>query len=442
MTDETSNAGNPAGEMAEYLQTFLDETEEQLDDLVETMLALESDTTRQDDLNEAFRLIHSIKGSAGIMGFDNITVLTHHLENRFERFRSGLARLDETTMSLVLRCIDFLRQCTSRLREGQHLACATELLDELRRLEEQGETSENDGPQTVPKASPKTVPQEPKAIPSELPVEGNDNDSSIRMIVKFRPGLQLADLKAQLIVVRLAELGEIKSTDPAQHRLADIEQLDEFTVVLDTDADQDRLRAAADVDGVEAVQFGELSVDAVAEPVENKPSPQEVLAGPPVSPDDTPPGDKVSEAPPVIHADPTPIEATVDQHQSRGESLSEAENPALATPPQQTTPDSGPAVAEPITAKVAETMRVDIDRLDNLMNLAGELVVNRARFVQISGQISPALRKASMLDRTRDFSDGLRRTIESMEDIDRREWSLVGADSAVASRVGTDGGAV
>ena len=60
-------------------------------------------------------------------------------------------------------------------------------------------------------------------------------------------------------------------------------------------------------------------------------------------------------------------------------------------------------------------MRVDIDRLDNLMNLAGELVVNRARFVQISAQISPALRKASMLNRVRDFSDGLKRTIESLE---------------------------
>ena len=70
-------------------------------------------------------------------------------------------------------------------------------------------------------------------------------------------------------------------------------------------------------------------------------------------------------------------------------------------------------------------MRVDIDRLDNLMNLAGELVVNRARFVQISGQISPALRKASMLNRIRDFSDGLRRTIESMEN-DSDEASATG----------------
>ena len=59
------------------------------------------------------------------------------------------------------------------------------------------------------------------------------------------------------------------------------------------------------------------------------------------------------------------------------------------------------------------------------MNLAGELVVNRARFVQISGQIDPALRKAGMLNRVREFNDGLRRTIESLENVSDAggDWS-------------------
>ena len=66
MTDNRENSGNLPDDMAEYLQTFLDETEEQLDDLVETMLALERDSTNREDLNEGFRLIHSSKGTAGM----------------------------------------------------------------------------------------------------------------------------------------------------------------------------------------------------------------------------------------------------------------------------------------------------------------------------------------------------------------------------------------
>ena len=97
-------------------------------------------STNAEELNEAFRLIHSIKGSAGMMGLDQITVLTHHLENRFERFRSGTEQLDEPTMNLVLRCIDFLRQCNDRLRDGEALGSPTELLSELKRLEKQAAT--------------------------------------------------------------------------------------------------------------------------------------------------------------------------------------------------------------------------------------------------------------------------------------------------------------
>ncbi len=122
MTDNQRNAGDLSDDMSDFLQMFLDETEEQLDGLVETMLALEQDSTKREDLNEAFRLIHSIKGSAGMMGFDSITALTHHLENRFERFRSGTEQLDERTMSVVLRSIDFLRQCNSRLRRARNRA--------------------------------------------------------------------------------------------------------------------------------------------------------------------------------------------------------------------------------------------------------------------------------------------------------------------------------
>jgi HPt (histidine-containing phosphotransfer) domain-containing protein len=81
VTDLVDNIGDqPSDEMSEYLQMFMDETEEQLEDLVEVLLVLEREPDSVDELNEAFRLIHSIKGSSGMMGFDNITMLTHHLD--------------------------------------------------------------------------------------------------------------------------------------------------------------------------------------------------------------------------------------------------------------------------------------------------------------------------------------------------------------------------
>lgn len=132
MADESEFlSGISADEMASYMQLYLDETSEQLDSLVETLLVLEQEPTSSDHLNEAFRLIHSVKGSSAMMGFESITALTHHLENHFERLRSGIRTLDVETMGLILRCIDFLRGCHERLRAGQPLAGAPELLEEL-----------------------------------------------------------------------------------------------------------------------------------------------------------------------------------------------------------------------------------------------------------------------------------------------------------------------
>ena len=270
MTDRPDNSSNPSDDMSEYLQTFLDETEEQLDDLVETLLALEQDAQSQDDLNEAFRLIHSIKGSAGMMGFDNITVLTHHLENRFERFRSGAEALDQRTMNLVLRCIDFLRQCNERLRDGEELGGAADLLDELRRLEEEADQADDNA------AEPEANHVEPPVVatpadPPRVDAWLSDAEDVVVMRIAFRAGLQLVDLKAQLIVARLEDLGELKATHPNLETLAEADQLQIIELHIDTHETLERLRAAADVDGVETVEFVEPATLAKGQPLSETP---------------------------------------------------------------------------------------------------------------------------------------------------------------------------
>ncbi len=402
----TDNSPSSADDMAEYLQTFLDETEEQLDDLVETLLALERNAASASDLNEAFRLIHSIKGSAGMMGFGNITVLTHHLENRFDRFRSGVAKLDEPTMNLVLRCIDFLRQCNHRLRIGEQLGSATDLLEELKTLEELAVSSQKQQVRTI---SDNPAVDSPTSAPMVGLQTGDFGNAEVCVVVRFVTGLQLADLKAQLIVNRLAGLGEVKFTEPDLENYSELDELSVFKVWIDPHAAHDRLRAAADVDGVADIEIeggGPTQVAPQSE-AEGHPAPQALS---PTS------------------SDSPSVESPSSANAAKRHSIPLVATPAapardmveLACAPTETVAESTSSVKEK-SAKISETMRVDIDRLDNLMNLAGELVVNRARFTQISGQLSPALRKATMLNRVCDFCDGLRRTIESLER--SGEWS-------------------
>jgi two-component system chemotaxis sensor kinase CheA len=390
--------------MSEYLQMFMDETDEQLEGLTETLLVLEREPDSAAHLNESFRLIHSIKGAAGMMGLDSITALTHHLESRFERFRSGLARLDEPTMNLVLRCIDFLRECIRRLRSGEPLGSSAELLEELSDLHE--------GPRAPDEPSAETTETVETTI-APAPLVAPDLEDGHCLVVRFEPGLPLVDLKARLILSRLSNLGDVVATRPTAEDLDGIEDLRELEVVLATVQDADAIRAAADVDGVNAVELRGVGAK-------------------------TPPEEPASVPVPVPASAPVP--ASVSESESVPESESESESESVSVPAPVPAPASVPApVPVPVPApapasvpasvpasappKRSETMRVDIERLDSLLNLAGELVVNRARFVQVASQVTPALGRRNVTSRMQDFSESLRRTIEHFKGVSNGEWA-------------------
>ncbi len=410
--------------MSEYLQIFLDETEEQLDDLVETLLTLERDPESTENLNEAFRLVHSIKGAAGMMGFDAITVLTHHLENRFERLRAGLRRLDRSTMNVALGCIDFLRECNRQLRAGEPLGMAPELLEQLRQLEQQ-DSREPAPASPPPAATPELARSQAAEVLEGVGAETGETaepHEGIRMhlTVSFAQGLPLADLKARLILSRLAPLGKVVRTYPAVDTLADLEELTHFGVVIDTRRSVDELREAADLDGVEAIHCEEA-------PVETGDDEPASDAGRDMESDtdvesDTGVGAEADvgagpEAGPRARADLPPSEAATPSAVPIAQPAATSGSAAGAAggPPAgmgQPAGSAGPSERE--RTQVAATMRVDVERLDNLMNLAGELVVNRAQFVQASQLVGPAFRKTSVMNRARELSETLRRTIDEL----------------------------
>ncbi len=367
MTDDRRPDDVPE-EMAEYLSTFLDETDEQLESLVEALLVLEEDAQNTAALNDSFRLLHSIKGASGMMGLENITLLTHHLESHFELLRSGLRVLDRQTMNIVLRCIDFLRDCVERMRAGEALGAVGPLLEEVKALEKE---SDEPGEETTEDAAPQSVPLAA-------------GEGQRHVVIVFESGLQLVDLKARLILSRLGKLGDVVATTPAQDDFDSLASSGRLELVLATEASAEEIREAADVDGVGAVTLD----DDADEPT---PAPEPTV-DPEPDPDPEPEPEPASEPVQTEEAEPEPEPAP--------------------PPPQPADAAGEPARRKPATV---ETMRVDVERLDNLMNLAGELVVNRARFSQVAGNVSEVLGSRNAVSRARDFADTLRHTIAQLE---------------------------
>ena len=350
------NQDLPADDMAEFVSVYIDETGEQCDQIVQLLLALESEPRDARRIAEAFRLIHSIKGSAAMLGLDRITGLAHHLESHFERLRSGSLLLDGPTIEAALRCIDYFRACNDRLRQGEKLEPVDDLLEVVKKLAQATPSAIPAAPPTPP--SLPTVPPPSAALPTVPPTSALPsiptvtpappvppmtpavpaaNERIRRIRIQFTPGLPMADLKAELVLARLAGLGVVVESTPASAEFATTSDLRTLEIVLRTAATGSAITIAADVDGVVGV---ELDVAPPAEPA----------------------------------AAPAPTES----------------------------------------GAVAETMRVGVERLDVLLNLVGELVVSRARFVQLVADMAPLFRKAAVGGRSGGTTHSLREAVESI----------------------------
>ena len=363
----------PADEMNDYLRLYLDETNEQLDGLVEIFLQLEHQSPTPDDLNEAFRLIHSIKGSAALLGLDRITSLTHHLETHFERLRSGKQKINTATIDVVLRCIDFLRQSNQHLQEGEPLEAAGELLEQVQSLDHNASGSSDPkapGPQDQ-KAEKLTQPNQASQANQNLglaPVvthsSAKDKEIFWRIEISLGETSSAVEEAANNISKKIASLGELVESQPPQAALKTIDSPAELVLILKTYAPEAEI--------IQLIQTYGITTYSVTE---------------------------ISESTAAMR--PVPLIETSPPAQS-------SKKPSEDSPagPNETLPPSQEAIKTPALAK---TVRVDVDRLDVLLNLTGELVVNRARLTQLAENVSPAFHKLGLIAHTTNLLESIKK---------------------------------
>lgn len=105
-------------EMQEILNDFLTESNEMLEVLDQRFVTLESDPTNTDLLNEIFRAMHSMKGSAGFLGFNNLVDVAHRGENILNKLRQGEMAVNPAIISIILETIDVIKAIMADIRES------------------------------------------------------------------------------------------------------------------------------------------------------------------------------------------------------------------------------------------------------------------------------------------------------------------------------------
>ena len=326
-------------DMSQYLGAFLDETDDNLHRLDDLLLALEKDMVDMDVINEIFRAAHTLKGMAGTMGFTQMMGLTHAMEDRLDAARKGTRPLTENDMNLLFTGLDNLQAMADSIRGGGNDAHidVSEMVSQLR-----NEAPAASAPAPAQQASSAdSAGSVTSSQDTEWVKKANQEGSNAYSVhVTLSQSCLLKAARAFMVVNRLEEMGEIYKSEPPSDALEKEEFDFDFKVFVATPASSEEVKATIEKIGdVQSAEVTEMKAD------ETAPAP---------APEKTAP----AQGAPAPAPAPTPAPA-----------------PAKA---------QAQAPAKKDTAKKgSQTVRVDIGRLDKLMNLVGELVISRARIERL-----------------------------------------------------------
>ena len=105
-------------DVSQYLDIFIDETKEHLQNLNTQILELEQDAENMDTINEIFRAAHSLKGMAGTMGYKRMQTLTHDMENVFSEVRNSTIKVNPEMIDLLFQCLDALEEYLDNIQQN------------------------------------------------------------------------------------------------------------------------------------------------------------------------------------------------------------------------------------------------------------------------------------------------------------------------------------
>ena len=105
-------------DVSQYLDIFIDETREHIQNLNTQILNLEQEPDNMDTVNEIFRAAHSLKGMAGTMGYKRMQALTHDMENVFSEVRNNNIKVNPDIIDVIFQCIDALEEYLANIQES------------------------------------------------------------------------------------------------------------------------------------------------------------------------------------------------------------------------------------------------------------------------------------------------------------------------------------
>ena len=356
-------------DVSQYLEIFIDETSEHLQNLSDCIMELEKDPENMDTINEIFRAAHSLKGMAGTMGFKRMQRLTHDMENVFQEVRSEKVKVTSSMIDLLFKCLDAIEGYLDNVKASSDEGTED---NELIIKELNDFIAAEDGAAVAPAPAQ----AEPKKEEAPAQTAGGDDKKYFEfglsesekdkikqaeeggahiygMTIYIQKECLLKAARAFLVFKAVEEFGEILVYNPSSQDIED-EKFDcDFSIFIASDEPYEKIaEAAKSVSEIDKVVGEEVKYETLAAKQEKAEA-------------DAAAAEKSQDA---------PAEAAPAQEQPQAQAV----KPAAKT---QSSGNKKQTVAKPVTNR---TVRVDIEKLDALMNQVSELIIAKNSLVSIS----------------------------------------------------------
>ncbi|WP_425060877.1 Chemotaxis protein CheA [Sporomusa carbonis] len=357
-------------DISQYMGMFLEESREHLQTLNNCLLDLENDPGSLSVLDEIFRSAHTIKGMSATMGFTTIAELTHEMENVLDLLRKGTLFANDDITDILFKCVDTLEQLV------ENVASNSDAVVDIKPLVAKLAALAKGEPVPVVKSQRVHSVATDQAEVQSPPIEHIElDDTEINVVkaaknqgiecyeiqVSLREGCLLKSARAYMVMSALEELGEVIKSIPSVEDLEKENFDNSFQVVILTSVDPEKIEAT--ISNISEIE-------------------------------------KVIVVPSIIPGNEQKLPKAIESKYGKPDAGNFEKKPVGDKADRSSTIEHNTSNTDK-KLKSGQSVRVDIEKLDTLLNLVGELVINKTRLEQIglTHRLSELVETIEQMDR-------------------------------------------
>ena len=394
----------------ELLKDFFAEAEQQVEQLESNILVIENDPSNHEAIDEIFRAAHTLKGGSATVEMMELSHFTHTVEDVLDEIRSDRLKVDEDVVDLLLTSIDVIKAMLEARQNGsiyeENIDSIVEKLHGYIPQKGGKATAKAAAPKAAPKPAPAPVPQPAEAAPAAsanalvLPDITEDDFAELKqtcegnqklwcIAVKFDESNPMNTVGGIQVFAALKNVGNVLKTVPDFDALYEDQFYENVFYYVATEADGPEIEDCAFLSDVTLITDAHLLEDyttgtaadpSVAKSVASAPVQAAPAASAPITPsDDLPAGKNMTAAQSELLSDilnDNVLKPEVKKEEKKAEPKKEAS----------------------AHAQQGSILRVDSRRIDNLLNLVSEAVINKASFNQLAMQNAAELSRFQSIE--------------------------------------------